>query len=427
MNNLAAAFLGRHNFSIHQDINSVVDGILFDMNEGLSKRKSGQDMILTYANPPETKRVNTSVIVIDAGGTNFRSCLVTFDSDGKASISDMEKTKMPGIEKELSKTEFFNQIAQNLEHLKDKADLIGFCFSYPVTITEDGDGILIGFSKEVKAPEVAGCVIGRELKRVLKEHGWKKDLTVKLLNDTVSALLACAADVPKGKEYSSYVGFILGTGMNAAYIQSEDERYPGLKKQIIVCEIAKYNCPPRSDFDIAYDNKSEKPGGSVFEKMCSGAYLGSIAYEVITLAAKENVFSEKLNRAFEKLESLSLIEMDSFLHKPFDDTTLLGKIIKESGTEKDAEILFELLDCLVERCARFASASLAACVIKCGEGKNPLRPVAILCNGTTFFKTYKVQQRVQGYLEEVLVKEKGLHFELIQKENDITLGTALIG
>ena len=152
MNYSVSAFLARHNFVNHSDVNLIANAILDDMNKGLSGQKSDQDMILTYSLPPKSKVKNKSVIVIDAGGTNFRSCLVTFDENGNAIISDLEKTKMPAIDEELSKKEFFNQISKNLEHLKNKADSIGFCFSYPMTITQDGDGFVTGFSKEVKAP-----------------------------------------------------------------------------------------------------------------------------------------------------------------------------------------------------------------------------------------------------------------------------------
>ena len=109
MNYSVSAFLARHNFVNHSDVNLIANAILDDMNKGLSGQKSDQDMILTYSLPPKSKVKNKSVIVIDAGGTNFRSCLVTFDEKGNAIISDLEKTKMPVIDKELSKKEFFNQ------------------------------------------------------------------------------------------------------------------------------------------------------------------------------------------------------------------------------------------------------------------------------------------------------------------------------
>ena len=121
MNNAVRAFLSSHNFVRHVDVNTVAESILDDMNRGLNGLKSDEDMIPTWCMPPKSKVVNKSVIVIEAGGTNFRSCLVTFDANGVASVSEMEKTKMPGVERELSKKEFFEQFASNLEHLKNKA------------------------------------------------------------------------------------------------------------------------------------------------------------------------------------------------------------------------------------------------------------------------------------------------------------------
>lgn len=426
MNRKAAAFLAKHNFPLHADINSVTDALLFDMNEGLAGRPAGEDMIRTYCNPPEEAAAGKSVIVIDAGGTNFRSCLVTFDADGKAEISEMQKTSMPGIAKELNKNEFFEQFADNLEHLKNKATKIGFCFSYPMTITEDGDGILIGFSKEIKAPEVVGCHVGKELKAKLEERGWNKIEKITLLNDTVAALLAGAACPDEGKKYSSYIGFILGTGMNAAYINPENKSL-NLAKQIIVCENGKFAKITQSDFDKAYDAKSVKPGTSIFEKQCSGAYLGPISYEVIHTAAEEGLFSEKLNKSLLEIESLTLIEMDTFLHGPYSTKSIIGKKAAECATPEDYDLLVQLLDAVTERSARYSAAILCACVIQSCEGKTADKPVCILCDGTTFYKTNKVYERVKGYLDEVLVNQKGLYFDIISRDNDITLGAAIGG
>ncbi|MFA6936964.1 MAG: hexokinase [Treponema sp.] len=427
MNKAVAAFLAEHNFSLHTDLNTAVDSLLYDMNEGLAGRKASEDMIKTYCNPPKENVAGKSVIVIDAGGTNFRSCLVTFDAQGKPVIDFMEKTSMPGIGKELSKKDFFNQFADNLEHLKDKSPYIGFCFSYPMTITEDGDGVLIGFSKEIKAPEVVGSHIGKELSKALAEHGWKKLQKVTLLNDTVAALLAGAACPDEGAKYSSYIGFILGTGMNAAYIQPESAEYKNLAKQIIVCESGKFSKVNRSDFDIAFDKKSVKPGTSLMEKLCSGAYLGPVSYEVITAAAKEGLFSKKFADSLLKLESLTLIEMDSFLHAPYSTTSVLGAKAAECAEEEDYARLYELLDAVVERSARCAAVILSACVIQSGEGRNASKPVCILCNGTTFYKTHKVNERVAGYLDEILIRQKNLYYEIIKRDNDITLGAAIAG
>lgn len=427
MSYAVSAFLGKYGFVEHTDVASVADSILFDMDEGLHKRPADQDMIRTWTAKPESACTNKSVIVIDAGGTNFRSCLVTFDANGKPEISEMEKTKMPGVERELGKKEFFDQIAANLEHLKDKAECIGFCFSYPMEITQDGDGILINFSKEVKAPEVVGCQVGKCLADALVEHGWKRPKRIALLNDTEAALLAGVANAAGGKNYSSYIGFILGTGMNAAYIQPPASDIGVKKPEIIVCEVGKFCKIPRSAFDNEFDKTSTKPGTFFMEKSSSGAYLGPISFYALQYAARDGLFSQKVAEKILALQSLTLIELDSFLHTPYNTTSVLGGILAECGTEQDYARVFEILDAIVERSARLAAAILVANVVKSGEGKDPTKPVCIVCDGTTFHKTYKIAARVEGYLEEILTKQRGLSWETVAVDNDITLGAAIGG
>lgn len=425
MNNSVSAFLSKHNFVNHVDVYSVAQAILSDMKKGLKKEKSDEDMIRTFCNPPSESAKGKSVIVIDAGGTNFRSCLVTFDSDGVPKISDMGKTRMPGVEKELSRKDFFSQIADNLEHVKNKSDRIGFCFSYPMEIQEDGDGVLLGFSKEVKAPEVVGSAVGKCLKEALAERGWNTIKRITLCNDTVAALLAGAACAKSGERYSSNIGFILGTGMNAAYIQPDCDCCK-IKKQIIVCESGKFLGVNRSDFDIAFDKTTVKPGTFYLEKLCSGAYLGPVSLFALHAACDDGLFSEKVCAQIKAINSLSLIEMDGFLHEPFNAQNPLGKIAFGADDE-DCDRMFQILDAIVERSARYSAAILTACAIQTGEGKNASKPICILCDGTTFFKTYKIKERVAGLLDEVLTRQNGIYWNIVSCDNDITLGAAISG
>ena len=434
MNTTVSAFLMKHNFVNHIDVLALAQGILDDMHNGLRKQPSDQDMIRTFCNPPKETAKNQSVIVIDAGGTNFRSCLVTFDANGEPSISDMEKTRMPGVERELNRKEFFEQIASNLEHLKNKSDRIGFCFSYPMEIQDNGDGILLGFSKEVKAPEVVGSKVGECLKAALAEHGWNTIKQVTMCNDTTSALLAGAATAGDTHRYSSYIGYILGTGMNAAYLQPSSRHCEEssdvaiqIDEQIIVCESGKFKNINRSDFDVEFDKTTVKPGSFYLEKQCSGAYLGPVSTIILKSAAKEGLFSPKMADELLKMETLTLIEMDKYLHSPYNSECVLGKLARETATEQDCDILFQLLDAVVERSARCSAAILTACAIQTGEGKNASYPICILCNGTTFYKTYKVRERTYGYLDEVLTNKLGIFWDIVSAENDITLGTAIAG
>ena len=422
-----ASFLTTHRFPLATDRRDIVAPLLADMNAKLSGNADAwQDMVQTWLLPPETPPRNERVIVIDAGGTNFRSCLVSFDADGAPVISDFRKTVMPGVECELCKNEFFNAIADNIAYLKDKADSIGFCFSYSMTITKDGDGIPNAFSKEIKAGEVVGCPIGATLAGVLKARGWSTLKRITLLNDTVAALLAGAAGVRAGVQYDSYVGFILGTGMNAAYIQPEAQFGTNrVEKQIIVCENGKFGGFSRSRFDEQLDATSQHPGSYTLEKCCSGAYLGALGLQLLHAAAQEHLVSGSCAQQLLQLPQLSLIELDGFLHAPFTAEHPLARCCAADST--DRAIVYELLDAIIDRAAWYAAGILTACVVQSQAGKNASRPVCLLCNGTTFYKTHKLRSRVEGYLEQLLHRERGLSYEIVSKQDDITLGTAIAG
>ena len=89
---------------------------------------------------------------------------------------------------------------------------IGFCFSYPAEATPDLDAKLNCWTKGIQAPEIVGQYVGSEL---MKRVGGGK---IAIVNDTVATLLAAKA-TEGDKTYSSYIGFILGTGTNAAYVE----------------------------------------------------------------------------------------------------------------------------------------------------------------------------------------------------------------
>jgi hexokinase len=433
-----AAFLGAYGFdSGGISVNGLIDSLLYDMNRGLAEEAKGermdasQDMIPTWALPPASVPKNTTVIVIDAGGTNFRVCLVSFDADGKPTISNLEKFPMPATDRELSKKDFFDAIAIKLEHVKNKAKRIGFCFSYAMRITPDCDGEVIAFSKEIRAPEVIGSKVGASLADALVAQGWTRPERIVLLNDTTSALLAGAATVSGGKSYDSFVGLILGTGLNSAYIESgKIAKIQGQSSipvsQIVVCESGKFNKLPRSYFDIEVDKTTNTPGFYVLEKMCSGGYIGSVVTCALNRAALDGLFSKKVADAFADGAKITLKDMDQFLYFPKRTDTVLGAILAQ-GTPEDAEITYTLLDKFVDRSARLAAALIAAAVIKSGKGKNPASPVCVVCEGTTFDKTHNLKPRVLAYIDETLAKQRHIYAEIRMLENAITMGAAIAG
>ncbi|UCF17685.1 MAG: hypothetical protein JSW59_09525, partial [Phycisphaerales bacterium] len=201
------------------DMDEFCDIFRGQMQAGLAGQSSSLAMIPTYIEVGKEIPSDKRVIVLDAGGTNFRVAAVHFDRPGKPVIDDFVQKPMPGLENEVGKEEFFATIVEYMTGVVDAGESIGFCFSYPTEILPNKDGKLIRFCKEVKAQGVEGELIGQNLVAAIKKAGYKGDKRVTILNDTVATLLA-GMSASGQRTFDSYIGFILGTGSNCCYIES---------------------------------------------------------------------------------------------------------------------------------------------------------------------------------------------------------------
>ena len=143
------------------------------------------------------------------------------------------------------------------------------------------DGILKNWSKEVKVPEMVGRPVIAGLWKELARRNISRSKNSVLLNDTVAALLAGKVVGGSGGA-SDYLGFIFGTGQNSAYLEKNERitKVAGLtpgNRQVINMESANFALAPRGPLDEAFLKTTENPILNRFEKMASGAYLGSLA------------------------------------------------------------------------------------------------------------------------------------------------------
>ena len=421
-------FLRKHMLSAASvDTDKTLAFILSEMKKGLDKENSSSlQMIATYVQPDTEIKPGASVIVLDAGGTNFRTCLVTFDENRQPVISDFRKVGMPGVKSEVSAKEFFSILADNVERLIDKSDRIGFCFSYAATITEDHDGIPIVFSKEIKAPEVIGKPLGKNLLAELQRRGHDVSRKrVSVVNDTVATLLAAKAEHP---DYaSSYIGFILGTGTNTAYVEnnsaigkislSEGREIINVESGCLAIELG--------DLDREFVSGTKDPSKYWFEKKISGAYLGPFAEHVIKAAVKEGVLTEEFGRRFETYLPLNTTRMSHYLEDCHNSDYDLVKAVGDN--EEDATALYKILKAVIERAGKLTAVNLTAAVLRSGAGSEPRLPVVINADGTTFYKTAFLEFYTRLYLDEILEKKHGRYYEMVRIDNSPTLGAAIAG
>ena len=200
------------------DARACCDDFLAEMTRGLDGQPSSLAMIPTYIETAREVPRGQTVIALDAGGTNLRVAAVTFDESGKAVVEDLARHRMPGIDAEIGKEEFFRTLAGHVRPLSSRAERIGFCFSYPAEMQPDKDGKLIHFTKEVKARGVDGQLIGGNLAQALEASGAPRPRKVVLLNDTVATLLAGRNSIP-GRRFDDFIGIVCGTGFNASYVE----------------------------------------------------------------------------------------------------------------------------------------------------------------------------------------------------------------
>lgn len=421
--NKTQKFLKAHKLSAKElDIKTITDDFISEMKNGLEGKPGSLLMLPTYIGAEGTIKPNQPVVAIDAGGTNFRAVKMSFDNNLNLVTENLQQRKMPAIDEELSNKEFFATLAAYLTEYKNVSDKIGFCFSYAVEIFPNKDGKLLEWSKEVKAPEVLGQMVGKNL---LEAMGTPNKQIV-LMNDTVSTLLAGQA-ATAGRQFDTYIGYILGTGTNACYIEENKNitKTPKLDlngSQIINIESGNFNLMPRTDIDIAFDNTTKLPGRYTFEKMISGGYFGGLCTTALKMAAAEDVFSAETTVNMKNLGELTSEEVNKFVC----GIDLPGNILSDVlVTNEDKEAASEIINALIQRAAKLVAASLAAVILKTGKAKTADKPVLMTIEGTTFYKLHNFEILFEAFLQGFLTGENRRYYEIVEVPNSSLIGAGI--
>jgi len=405
------------------DAESLLNQFLLEMQRGLDGQPSSLAMIPAYLGIEGTLPVDSPVAIIDAGGTNLRVGLVSFSKEGSMVLHHFEKQPMPGRDKICSVDEFYTLLVDALEPFSDRFTSIGFCFSYPAEILPNHDGRLLAWTKEIKIPDLVGKEVGAGLQKKLEERGIKNRSLV-LLNDTVATLFAGLA---QGQSFnaSSYIGFILGTGTNIAYVEQNKKikKLPHLTqgKQIINVESGGFSCLKTTRFDQDLDAKSEHPGRHIFEKLISGAYLGDLVLQTAKALLSKNIFSTSATTYINEQTSLSTIYIDNLSRNNVVDAGPLGS---DLFTDTDHNILKTIFEHIVERAALLTAVNLASAIIKSGAGTDSSHPICVNIDGSTYYKTNQLASKTQTFLTPLLQARK-LHIQTIQENDSPATGAAI--
>lgn len=378
-----------------------------DMELGLGNAPASIPMIPTYLKNDGNIPAGGSAIVIDAGGTNFRSAVAEFGESG-CEISNVNKRLMPGIEKPATWEEFISFVADSIMPVIDSSDRIGFCFSYSADITPEIDGKVNKIDKEVVITGCEGELVGDSLVRELSRRGIKGK-RVFIINDTAAVLLGGSAKTDKSR-FGGFIGQVSGTGTNTCCIlplrritklgRNEDT---GI---IINLESGMYDGLPRGEFDLVLDAATNNPGHKLLEKLTAGVYLGELCRLALFEAEKEGLLS---SGAADKVRALG----------HFDSATVDAWAYGEGHEdlfpdENDADFVQTVCHALFERSARCMCVNLIAILLLTGDGIDPERPVCICAEGSLVQKSRIYRPMLEKLLEEncaVLGRHAVLHVD----------------
>ena len=418
-------FLEENGFTVAAKIDrqEMISTFLSEMEKGLKGEESSLMMIPTYVGVNGKIPSGATAAVLDAGGTNFRGGIVSIPPK----IADKENRPMPGTKGEVGVDEFYGAFAAEVKRLAGKATCpkVGWCFSYPAEATPELDARLVRWTKNIQAPGIVGQFVGREL---LKRTG---GAGIAIVNDTVATLLAAKA-VEGDNTYSSYLGFILGTGTNTAYVEKNANiaKLKGLDPDgtmIINAESGSFNKVKRSTFDEAADLKTGNPGFNFLEKMIAGAFLGGVGLEIYKAAAKAGMFSAKAAQALGGLGALETMDFDNFC-AAFQKEGRANPLDAIFADPDDAKMARRLGIPVFERAAVLTAIHLAAFCIKSGEGADPSAPIAINADGSTYYKTRAIPfaETVKKELDDMLVKRRNIHYCITPQVEDAPMVGAAI-
>lgn len=326
-------FLIRHQMYYEQiDLDRCLMDYLDEMEIGLSRAGSSLPMVPAYVFVDKMKVRNKKIISIDVGGTNLRVALVSFNQNGECKVSNMQKYSMPGLKEPITSDEFFETITGYITPLLFETHQIAISFAYPTEITTSMDGKILRMVKEIKIERIEGCFLGDCLKKTLYQRTGRQ-YNVYVTNDTVATCLAGISN-SGGAGCTSYIGLVLGTGINSCYIEKLQNikkiiASNGKKYMLINTESGNYNRQPRGDIDVLFDNIMADPGHNTLEKMISGGYFGALIDYIIRCSKREGLFTRVFYEAFEKADPLETVDVDAFIRNQ-DGENKLAEVCQQN-------------------------------------------------------------------------------------------------
>lgn len=401
-------------------VDGVQQQVLHAIETGLSREDGCLAMLPTFVGGGETPENSERVLVVDAGGSNFRAATVRFEK-GAPVVEDFRRHPMPGTDRPMEKEAFFDAIAALIAPLAQQASRVGICFSYAFSSLPGGEGEIISMSKGMRIAGIRGALLGKELEAALVRLGVGGARRYTIVNDSVAALLGAAVQTDL-RACDGLAGLIVGTGMNACYFEKTDniKKISGcsVPEMVINMEAGGFDGFGRTPADKALDDRSSNRGEHFCEKATAGAYLGPLVLELMQRAAEAGFYSPEAAARIAAETTLTTPDLSVY------DAEGAGPLARLVGQEEgDRAVTDGILAAVFRRAGTLLVGILAAIAKQTGRGSDPQRPMCVSADGSTFYKCGPLRRSVDAALDEAK-KTLGLHFTFVKPENANLVGTA---
>lgn len=399
-----------------EKLKEIAHQLKADMKDGLQADGKTIPMIPSYVTRLPTGDEKGTYLALDLGGTNLRVCEVQLKGEGKVDIH-AKKYVVDDKYKKGKVDDLFDHIAEFVgDFVKERGHKerlsLGFTFSFAIQQTAIDRGTSLAWSKGFHFPDSIGKDIVELLESALKRKSVNVHVTA-LLNDTVGAVLASAYV----HHNSTVLGFIFGTGTNAAYAEKQKNipKWKGKREEdgmvLINTEWGAFDKErrvlPYTQYDEAMDAESRNPGEQRFEKLISGMYLGEIVRRVmVDLAARKLFANGRLSPGLQKMGGFDSKWMASIEKDTSAELTATKKIFDEEfHTETnltDRQVVHRLCQLISTRSARISGAAVAAVLIGEGEARYATPPGTLAGDGSVFNLYPGFQDRMKSALVELM-------------------------
>eukprot|EP01057_Protomagalhaensia_wolfi_P002638 Protomagalhaensia_wolfi_Nauph_80__2637@NODE_277_length_2952_cov_21_849983_g207_i0_p1_GENE_NODE_277_length_2952_cov_21_849983_g207_i0NODE_277_length_2952_cov_21_849983_g207_i0_p1_ORF_typecomplete_len509_score115_86Hexokinase_1/PF00349_21/3_2e52Hexokinase_2/PF03727_16/3e50_NODE_277_length_2952_cov_21_849983_g207_i03051831 len=391
-----------------------------------------------------TGKEHGTYYAIDFGGTNIRVVRAHMEegqmkiTQRRASLMDcptsLPKGLLDGKATAKMMFDFFASVAE--QFMRENGDLasiepfpLGFTFSYPCVSSSLMESKLVVWNKGLETGrETNDPIEGRDVCELLNQAFKRKRVPLEtncVANDTVGTLLSCAFGLSPSRP-PCLVGLILGTGMNACYVDPTSPQFD-YTSQIINIECGNFNRDlPRINIDLEIDfTEAATRGRQHMEKMVSGAYIGEVARRAIL-----KVFQHKATPALWRQNSFSAEDAAHCVSDKSEQLVAVGSRCQDRFEAKfsleELQRVQGLCAAVYDRAAALAAMLICGTATKTGRLQQAMGGVTVGIDGSLYKCNEFFRNDIRKYIDVLLGQERSKLIHLEFAEDGSGLGAAIL-